>query len=202
MRLALVIAMACGPGCSERRAAASGFAGAVRDSGTPHGTVPRAFVFAAPDTIRLTPEQPPSVPTVDYPSLEAARDTVEAIVLRGIAPGDTAVHVSRQTARFQYQYAPDTTTALAIHVVVTDTSSCPVEYVENALAAAGWAPAYGYSADGPDGTRMSYVTARFLCVIDGAWDGGDDSDSTYVPAPGCEVTVTCVPRRKDDEPPK
>ena len=88
----------------------------------------------------------------------------------------------------------------AVHVVVTDTSSCRVEEVGQALATAGWMPSYGYSADGPDGTVMGYVTKHYLCVVEGSWDGGDGSDSTYVPAPGCKVTVTCVPRREDDLP--
>jgi hypothetical protein len=47
---------------------------------------------------------------------------------------------------------------------------------------------------------MGFVTTRHLCVVEGNWDGGDDSDPSYAPEVGCEMTVTCVPRREDDEP--
>jgi len=169
----------------------------------PHATifaVPHGLVVASPDTIRLSPEESLPRPTVEYPSLDATRDSVEAMLRRGIAADNPEVRISRETIRFGYRFVADSTTGLSVHVVVADTSSCPVEFLEAALAAAGWAPTYDYSADGPDGTVMGYVTGRYLCIVEGRWDGGDDSDSTYVPDPGCEVTATCVPRRPDDVP--
>jgi hypothetical protein len=30
-------------------------------------------------------------------------------------------------------------------------------------------------------------------LVSGSWDGGNDADSTYVPAPGYAVDVTCAP---------
>lgn len=77
-------------------------------------------------------------------------------------------------------------------------STCPDVEIGNALTSAGWGHQDGYSADGPDGTVMGFRTGKFLAVVEGRWDGGDDSDTTYVPAPGCELTVTCVPRRSED----
>ena len=163
-----------------------------------------AFAAATPETVRLSPGvstgQESLQPTVDYPSLNAARDSIGAMVHRSVNPGNPAVRLRDGPVRFKYMYAPDSTDGWAFHVAVTDTSVCPVDRVERALEAAGWAPSYGYSADGPDGTVLGFVTRRFLCVVEGTWDGGDDSDPTYVPAAGCEVTVTCVPRREDDVP--
>ena len=103
-------------------------------------------------------------------------------------------------ARFAYWYLADSVDGWAFHIAVIDTSECPDVRVERALEAAGWAPAQGYAADGDDGGAMGFVSKRYLCVVEGRWDGGDPTDSTYVPRPGCEVTVTCVPRRQDDVP--
>jgi hypothetical protein len=55
----------------------------------------------------------------------------------------------------------------------------------------GWAYAPWYSADGPDGTAFGYLLQDRFCLVNGRWDGGDDSDSTYVPAPGFRITVFC-----------
>ncbi len=196
--LALVVA-----GCSQRGAEAGAQPrAAAPDSAATRagrGTVPRLFIMADPArTISPPAEAPPPEPTVEYATLEAVRDTLLAMVRRGTAAGDTAVHVTSAATRFEYHYLKDSAPGYAIHVVVTDTTSCPVELVEKALERAGWAPKYDYSADGPDGTTMGYVTRKYFCFVEGSWDGGDDSDTTYVPAPGCEVTVTCVPRREDD----
>ena len=102
--------------------------------------------------------------------------------------------------RFKYFYLPDSASGYVVRVAVADTSLCPVVEIEGALEAAHWLPHNGYSADGQDGTVMGYVTKKYLCVLEGRWDGGDGSDSTYVPAPGCTITVTCVARRQDDSP--
>lgn len=215
--LALVFTLALAAGCAQDRAGAAGApssgadsvatraragAAATAPSGGAARAVMRAFAFTQQDTIRLSPEAPPPEPTATYPSLEAVRDTVEAMARRGVALGDTAVHVSLQAVTFQYQWVDASASGWAIHAVVTDTSACPVDYVEHALEAAGWAPRYDYGADGPDGTAMGYVTKEYFCKIEGRWDGGDDSDTTYVPAPGCEMMVTCVKRRLDDVAPK
>jgi len=140
-------------------------------------------------------------PAVEYASLETARDSVLAIVQRLAPRGDTAIHVSVGPAWFKYWYLPDSASGYAVRVVVTDTTFCPVEEVAEALTAAGWGPHSGYSADGTDGTVMGFETTKYVCILEGRWDGGDDSDPTYVPAPGCAMTATCVPRLKKDVPP-
>jgi hypothetical protein len=203
--LALLLVLA--PACTRSSAVpqgASAPADAPVPAAPPARAVVRAFSLAAPETIHLSPnlasEQENPQPTVDYPSFNIARDSIGAIVRRTLNPAKPTIRVNGGPARFKYWYAADSVDGWAFHIVVADTSECPDSRVENALQAAGWAPAYGYSADGTDGSVMGFVTKRFLCVVEGRWDGGDASDPTYVPQPGCEVTVTCVPRREDDVP--
>ena len=143
-------------------------------------------------------------PTAEYPTLEAARDSVGAMIQRVVGatanPKGEAVQLSRARARFKYWYAGDSTDAWVYRIVVTDASECPLLPLERALGDAGWTAHHAYIADGPDGGVMGFVSKRHFCVVEGRWDGGDDSDSTYVPKPGCQVTVTCVARRMDDVP--
>jgi hypothetical protein len=61
----------------------------------------------------------------------------------------------------------------------------------------GWRNA-PYSADGPDGTMFGLFREPDLCLVAGHWDGGDDTDTTYVPRPGDELTVQCVPAAPGD----
>ncbi len=74
----------------------------------------------------------------------------------------------------------------------TDTAGAPMQSLEQWFTAHGWVYAH-YSADGPDGTVFGYAGSGRLCVVRGSWDGGDDSDSTYVPRPGFEATIACAP---------
>jgi hypothetical protein len=154
---------------------------------------------AGSSTAEEWPPQPK--PTAQYASLEAARDSIGAMVTRCISHPDTAVHVSRDAVTFEYLYAKATARGWAFHISVSDTT-CPFEAVQKALTDAGWVESFGYSADGPDGSNMGYLSRNFFCLVEGTWDGGDDSDETYVPAPGCKVTLTCVPRREDDAAPQ
>jgi len=131
-------------------------------------------------------------------STEAARDTVAGMLRRILSPADTAIHLSREAVIFKYAYARATAAAWAFHIQVTDTSRCPDAALEKALRASGWVENYGYMGDGPDSRVVGLTRSNSLVVIEAEWDGTDDSDSTYVPAPGCHVTVTCAPQREDD----
>jgi hypothetical protein len=149
---------------------------------------------ASPDTVPPATVLPPPA----YSTLEAARDTVGVVVRQAVGRPRPAIRVSLGRAGFHYWYAPDSAWGWAFRVDVADTSACPYDVVGAGLLARGWTTFWDYSADGPDGTVMGYVTPKYLCVIEGSWDGGDDSDPTYRPAPGCRVTVTCVPRNARD----
>jgi hypothetical protein len=152
--------------------------------------------------VRAEEDWPPKQPEskVHYASLEAARDSIGAIVSRCYSHADTAVHVSREPVTFEYLYAKGTGKGWAYHMTVTDTTLCPFVDVEKALTDAGWVEMFGYSADGTDGGNMGYLSKNFFCLVEGTWDGGDDTVENYVATPGCKVTVTCVPRRMDDVP--
>lgn len=122
-------------------------------------------------------------PTAAYASLAAARDSIGAIVSRSYSHADTAIHVSREAATFEYIYAKAETRALAFHVVVTDTA-CPFMDIQKGLIAAGWMEHYGYTADGADGSNAGFLCLNFFCLVEGTWQGEDGSDSTFVPEPG------------------
>lgn len=141
------------------------------------------------------------VPTAAYASLTAARDSIGAIVSRSYDHADTAFHVSQEAVTFEYIYAKAETRALAFYLVVTDTA-CPFMDIQRRLTAAGWVEHYGYTADGADGSNAGFLCLNFFCLVEGTWQGEDGSDSTFVPEPGCQVVVTCVPRREDDFPPR
>ena len=60
------------------------------------------------------------------------------------------------------------------------------------LAARGWNDRTLISADGPDGTVLGVRRGGVLCRVEGRWDGGDDSDTTYVPSDTLEVHFACT----------
>ena len=78
-----------------------------------------------------------------------------------------------------------------------DTAGAPMPLLEQWFTSRGWVYA-PYSADGPDGEVFGYTDFHRLCVVRGSWDGGDDSDTTYVPAPGYELWVMCAPATPED----
>jgi hypothetical protein len=194
----VIVVVLCAVACGRTR---SGSNVAV-SSGAPAAHVPVAAMSGSASAHGPAPsagaEAPPSEPTVDYASLEQARDAIERLMRRSIGLHNSSITAHRDTVTFDYWYAKGSARGWVFRIAVTDTSVCPIEAIEDAVQNAGWAQAYGYQADGPDGGEMGFVTRKFLCLIQGQWDGGDDSDTTYVPAPGCTVSATIVPRRVDD----
>ncbi|HEY6867365.1 MAG TPA: hypothetical protein VI792_08915 [Candidatus Eisenbacteria bacterium] len=182
-----VVAAGCGRASEAPAARAAG------------ATPARIAVMAVPGPAPAPPETAASsVSSTAYASLEALRDTVDRLMRGAVDLADTAVHVSRDTVTFSYWYAKASARGWALRAVIRDASGCPVEALERALLSRGWVPHAGYSADGPDGTTLGLESRDYLCVIEGRWDGGDDTDTTYVPAPGCTAIATCVPLRRDD----
>jgi hypothetical protein len=55
----------------------------------------------------------------------------------------------------------------------------------------GWTPILSMSADGPDGSSLTYQRLLVRCHVSNSWDGDDDSDSTYVPQKWVEQRTTC-----------
>jgi hypothetical protein len=56
----------------------------------------------------------------------------------------------------------------------------------------GWSDRTTISADGPDGTVVGLYHQGVTCILRGQWDGGDDSDTTYVPSDTLEVHLACA----------
>lgn len=70
------------------------------------------------------------------------------------------------------------------------------QHLETALALVrgtgpGWVPLYHFGADGPDGSDLAYQRGRVRCLVERSRDGGDDSDSTYVPADWFREVTSC-----------
>lgn len=68
----------------------------------------------------------------------------------------------------------------------------PVDSLLRWLKLRGWVDRTVLSADGPDGTIQGVHRGGVTCLIEGRWDGGDDSDSTYVPSDIMEVHFGCT----------
>jgi hypothetical protein len=74
----------------------------------------------------------------------------------------------------------------------------PLNDVIDRAFAAGWTErGHLLGADGPDGSVLAVSRGNVACLIEGSWDGGDDSDSTYVPSPGFEIAASCFVNRPD-----
>jgi hypothetical protein len=83
--------------------------------------------------------------------------------------------------------------------LTTARADCPGDVeIKEALAGAGWGEDYHYSADGDDGSDCAFFCREALCQLEMQWNGGDDTDSTYVPRPGYSLALTCVPRPRED----
>ena len=65
----------------------------------------------------------------------------------------------------------------------------PFDVVDQDLPKLGWVQDVQHGGDGPDGTFYGFTRGRLLLVIEGRWDGGDGTDSTYVPDPGKTLFV-------------
>lgn len=62
------------------------------------------------------------------------------------------------------------------------------------FVAAGWGYDDRFAADGPDGTSFVLVRDDLFCIVEGQWDGGDDTDPRYVPPPDYLFEVRCANR--------
>lgn len=60
------------------------------------------------------------------------------------------------------------------------------------LLARGWRENTIFAADGPNGTHWGLQRAGVTCILEGRWDGGDDTDETYVPSDTLEIHAGCA----------
>jgi hypothetical protein len=122
-----------------------------------------------------------------------------------VSPSTTITEfVGPRAITFKYQFAKAQSAGCEFVARGSDTvsSSSLFAAMEKVFGEAGWISMEAtYSADGPDGSDLGYSRDGVLCVIEGRWDGGDDSDPTVIPGPDFDVFVTCAPLRADDQPP-
>lgn len=60
------------------------------------------------------------------------------------------------------------------------------------LQTGGWQENTIFAADGPDGTHRGLQRAGVTCILEGRWDGGDDSDDSYAPSDSLEIHAGCA----------
>lgn len=73
----------------------------------------------------------------------------------------------------------------------------PADLIRVVLAREGWREGIAGS-DGPDGTSYVMVRGDSIILVEGRWDGGDDSDSTIVPVDVYQVIIFCSSLLPDD----
>ena len=172
---------------------------------------------ASPDTPWVAPEPPH--PTARYGSLNAAAESLRSIVRSALGAWADSARWSRARESFEFhdgvRLVRTTRGEFYWDAVAEREARVPClhmrweshvagapgnESIEDALKRAGWDVDDRYSADGPDGTYYALACREALVEIRGTWDGGDDSDTTYVPAPGESVELRCVPRPPEPRP--
>jgi hypothetical protein len=174
------------------------------------GQVPRIMVYAGPapgSTVTLAPSEPEKEPepTVEYPSLRVACDSVEVMVQRQLAvalsraddvPVDFGFGGPKRTG-CELKASGKFERAALDSNGATSPAANPDGSLDGAFKEAGWVYAH-YAADGPDGSVIGWRSKESTCVLRWSWDGGDDSDSTYVPSDDWELVVGCAPWEPED----
>ena len=147
------------------------------------------LVFAG---CRPRPAAPPPASSADVPSTAAA------------SVCDTVALGWRATGRAEVRQTPDTTmdvtsdsaaqrgcAVYASAPLGLDTAKATAFFWNSEAPPAGWTDLTRVDADGPDGFSRTYERPGVRCQIDYSQDGGDDSDSTYVPSPAISETTFC-----------
>lgn len=196
-------------------AVAAGFLGCSREAASPatRELRPQSTVAAAP----VSPVHSGAA-GADHGSWATAGDSIPESLREpcakvnslvrsviGSVPSTTKIIdvIGPRPITFTYQYAKAQSPGCEFVARGSDavSSSGLFEAMEQAFRDAAWTSMEAtYSADGPDGSDLGFSRDPLLCVIEGRWDGGDDSDPTVIPGPDFDVFVTCAPRRADDQP--
>jgi len=71
-------------------------------------------------------------------------------------------------------------------------SPSPIDQWREQFAARGWQEDVNHSADGPDGTSFAYVRDGVICLFQGRWDGGDDTDPSVKPDDAYTGAAQCA----------
>src|SRR5262249_1827406 len=161
-------------------------------------TVPKLLVYAG-GPIQVTAQPPELVPqpppSVGDPSLGAACDAVQRVLADRLK-----VEVKRpDSTSFDNEFEGGRRTGCELTASGTFKAMPDVEPgksvddgLSDALTALGWGPLTHYSADGPDGSAQAMRSRETVCIFRWSWDGGDDSDSTYVPSDAWDEVTHCA----------
>ena len=146
----------------------------------------------------VPPVYEPPEPTAHYGSYRAACDSLRLIVNRSLGSWARLASWKRTREPFDFDLR-DTRTrivgpCLRMSYAHHDSTAPGYEQIDEGLRGAGWVVDDRFDADGTDGTRFVLFCREAMVEIDATWDGGDDSDSTYVYVPGQSVTLRCIPR--------
>lgn len=169
----------------------------------PSGDSASAIIDTAPKTALTAP--PPSVDSVRgqaSPAIaEACRAFAAIFAASAAAHGMPSADVGapRDTA-LNFGEAQREPVEPACRVAWKNSVSreAPLDDVFARARAGGWTERDKLLlADGPDGSVLAVSRGDVACVVSGSWDGGDDSDSTYVPSPGFTISASCFVNRAD-----
>ena len=122
--------------------------------------------------------------------LDAACDTAQAKL-------QTVNEATFKRIQGQFDYRGQSFKGCILSVIGDKTTIIPDQYPEalfypsegSAQLRNGWRA--DDEADGPDGTAFRIMRSNVFCAVEGRWDGGDDSDPTYVPSTRVEFQVQC-----------
>lgn len=90
------------------------------------GALSTIGLFGGSEASKPTPPgAAPQKRQAPYRSLEAARDSIEAMLRRALDLTNPAVQLKRESTRFSYVYAQAETSGLALRLDVRDSTTCP-----------------------------------------------------------------------------
>jgi hypothetical protein len=157
----------------------------------------------APPRAETPAARPPGPePSAAYASLGTACDLVQRAMEQRLA-----VTITRaDSVGFENEFVRAPRTGCELKATGTFTRSArdtaPGRSADGDLAGdlsrAGWTSIDRYSADGPDGSIYGLRSGETVCIFTWSWDGGDDADSTYVPADDWQLITRCARREPGD----
>lgn len=159
---------------------------------------PADSVATAPDSATPTGAMLTELPAEPPPDLLAREVRRACAAVSSYWSHDPQAVVRGHDSTITMPGTHSTTDACWVRVRVEDVrrlASNPPGELRVPFAASGWLRVFEFDADGPDGQSTVYQLDPVRCQVSERWDGGDDADTTYVPASWFEQEVACWRRR-------
>jgi len=157
-------------------------------SASPDGAATKRSQQPAPPASAPTPASAsaPIAPAVVAPGTRVPDAVLRACdLVAEIATRSKGVTITRTVGQFDDEHEGRTRVGCSVSLVGSNValgaSPNPIERLREEFAARGWQEELNHSADGPDGTQFAYVRDGIICIFEGRWDGGDDTDLSYKP---------------------